>query len=374
MHRSGTSAVTRVCNLLGVEVGGRHLGPQPDNETGFWEHKDITRLHEELLASIGSAYDDVRVLPEDWLADKGVATYRGKIIEILRRDLADVPLWGIKDPRLCRLVPLWLSILNELKCAPHFVFVTRNPLEVAGSLASRNGFPASKSLMLWLRHVIDSERDTRRFSRAFITYEALLRDWRRTMSRAARELGLVWPNKASAVSAEVGHFLRSHLRHQRIDDVILETDREISRWVREAYQVLKAAADGDASRLSQTLSAIAKELDAASRLYQPWLSDIEAELTGLRAEVAERDGQVAAIMNSTRKNQITPTKTATASSHSMKQAPLRLKPDAHWPDGGALVRYGRLLSPQNGVPASLKRSLPPNLQPCESVWLGNMLP
>ena len=40
---------------------------------------------------------------------------------------------------------------------------------------------------------------------------------------------------------------------------------------------------------------------------------------------------------------------------------------AHGLDAGARVRCGRLLSPQTGVPAPLKRSLPANPYQCESV-------
>ena len=39
MHRSGTSALTRVLNLLGVELGSELMAAAEDNnETGFWEH------------------------------------------------------------------------------------------------------------------------------------------------------------------------------------------------------------------------------------------------------------------------------------------------------------------------------------------------
>jgi len=41
MHRSGTSALTRVLNLLGMELGQPLLPPHPTNETGFWEHATV---------------------------------------------------------------------------------------------------------------------------------------------------------------------------------------------------------------------------------------------------------------------------------------------------------------------------------------------
>jgi hypothetical protein len=36
MHRSGTSALTGVLNLMGVSLGKELLQPQPDNPKGFF--------------------------------------------------------------------------------------------------------------------------------------------------------------------------------------------------------------------------------------------------------------------------------------------------------------------------------------------------
>ena len=61
MHRSGTSAVASVCNLLGMDLGARLMRPAADNEEGFWELEDIYLAHEELLADIPHAtlaFDD----------------------------------------------------------------------------------------------------------------------------------------------------------------------------------------------------------------------------------------------------------------------------------------------------------------------------
>lgn len=66
MHRSGTSAATRACNLLGVDFGTRLMAPSPDNPLGHWEHDDIVPLHEKLLKVLESSWDDVRKLPKNW--------------------------------------------------------------------------------------------------------------------------------------------------------------------------------------------------------------------------------------------------------------------------------------------------------------------
>jgi len=66
MHRSGTSAMARIMNLLGVALGEDIVPPQFDNPRGFLEHRKIYEIHDKLLSGLGSAYDDIRPLPQNW--------------------------------------------------------------------------------------------------------------------------------------------------------------------------------------------------------------------------------------------------------------------------------------------------------------------
>ena len=52
MHRSGTSALMRVVNLLGVNIGNNLIAPASDNELGFWEHLDVYHANEKLLQDL----------------------------------------------------------------------------------------------------------------------------------------------------------------------------------------------------------------------------------------------------------------------------------------------------------------------------------
>jgi hypothetical protein len=69
MHRSGTSALTRVVNLLGAALPSQLLQLDPDtpletNELGFWEGFEANTLNNEFLASIGSSWDDTAWIPQ----------------------------------------------------------------------------------------------------------------------------------------------------------------------------------------------------------------------------------------------------------------------------------------------------------------------
>ena len=54
MHRSGTSALAGLVQLLGVNLGEDLLPAMPEvNEKGFFEHQEILDIHEDLLKSLG---------------------------------------------------------------------------------------------------------------------------------------------------------------------------------------------------------------------------------------------------------------------------------------------------------------------------------
>src|SRR6266536_309453 len=153
MHRSGTSAVTRVLNLLGLDLPTRLLPPKPDNRLGFWESMELQQLHDEALASCGSWWGDWRSIPQEWFGSDDCRRFGDRVTKILERDFANSNVFVIKDPRICRIVPLWLQALARLDIEPLAVIVVRDPGEVAASLALRNEFDTSTSKLVWLRHM-----------------------------------------------------------------------------------------------------------------------------------------------------------------------------------------------------------------------------
>ena len=51
MHRSGTSAITRVIGLLGADLPNSLLPPSSSNEAGHWESNELMLIHDQVLAS-----------------------------------------------------------------------------------------------------------------------------------------------------------------------------------------------------------------------------------------------------------------------------------------------------------------------------------
>jgi GT2 family glycosyltransferase len=283
MHRSGTSALAGVLHHLGVALGDRLMPASPDNPRGYWEHADIVAAHQALMARHGVAWDDLRPMPAALGRDRDAAAAIG---DLLRRDFAGVRLWGVKDPRLCRLMPLWSPLLETLGVAPRHLLVVRHPAEIAASLQKRDGINPHCAGILWLRHVIEAERATRGRIRAIVHYEDLVAPggWRRVTGRAAAAFGLDWPLAGPAAEAGVDFYLAPELRHHRADGSGREAE-SLGEWIGAVYAALVA----DTPDLSDVCAGVEGELDRAGQLFLPIVGEAMRGLGELHSRYQARD-------------------------------------------------------------------------------------
>ncbi|MFH1567568.1 MAG: hypothetical protein ABIL09_06155 [Gemmatimonadota bacterium] len=119
MHRSGTSMFTRALNLLGMELGGPLMAPQPDNPKGFWENEFFWELDVRILRALGchmngygSAEDLLTIPARSARVERSDANLQA-IQSYLDRTFTG-HVWGWKDPRTVLLFPFWLGLLADL--------------------------------------------------------------------------------------------------------------------------------------------------------------------------------------------------------------------------------------------------------------------
>ncbi len=109
MHRGGTSAVTRGLAALGVSLGERMMPAHAINEKGLFEDLDIFELDEALPAALGDTWHGFLPIAPERFAEASLRPRRKKAVAPLGAKLGATPLYGIKDPRLPRLLPFWLA-------------------------------------------------------------------------------------------------------------------------------------------------------------------------------------------------------------------------------------------------------------------------
>jgi GT2 family glycosyltransferase len=305
MHRSGMSALTRIINLLGVELGDDLLAASQDNEKGYFEHSTTMLLNQQVLERLGTSWDSATPLPEYWWDDPKIISLRNELLAKLRQDFDKVPLWGIKDPRLCRLLPMWKSIFAGLNSTPNYILMLRNPYGVAASLAKRNGFSLNKSLLLWLRYVLEAERGTRGSTRVFITYDEFMYDWQTAMEQVASGLDLKFLRLMESARGEISELLSPSLRHHKHERAASQFQPSIfSGWSDTVYRAMEAAAQGDESKISK-LEEIDQQLQELCELLgktnevSPHINQAvtREEAYGIwvdKTALRERDGQLMA--------------------------------------------------------------------------------
>ncbi|HLY57881.1 MAG TPA: glycosyltransferase [Stellaceae bacterium] len=261
MHRSGTSALTRVVNLLGARLPAHLLAPGPDNPQGFWEGERFMRLHDEMLAAAGLRWHDPWNLPPGFFDSAAAQDFVARLRDLIAAEFGGASLFAIKDPRLCRLVPLWRRALEGLDTAA--VIALRDPFEVANSLHRREQVPHETALLLWLRHLIEAEHATRDLPRAVVTYEALLADWREVADQIGDRLSVVWPDRSAESEAAIDAFLDAAARHHAAPKSAIPAGLTIkSEWVGPVYEALKRdPVDRD------SLDRIGREIERADALF-----------------------------------------------------------------------------------------------------------
>jgi hypothetical protein len=213
MHRSGTSALTRAINLAGVPLPSNLMPATPENRDGYWEPVDLVVFHDKILKSFESQWDDFREVPQAWFDGDEAERFGIGLSEWITEEIAGKDGLLIKDPRLCRLLPLWQKVCAALGIDIYTVIVVRNPIEVVRSLQTRNQFLPMKSAILWLRHFIDAERFTRGRQRSFVDFDGLMNNALSTIQRIAAELGLVFPVPDSELAPLLDAALKPSLRH-----------------------------------------------------------------------------------------------------------------------------------------------------------------
>lgn len=301
MHRSGTSALTRVLGLLGAELPATLMPAHASNARGFFESATIFELHEKLLAEFGSSWDDLSPMTEDWERSGRGRAYVDEMARAVEQEFGDAPLFVLKDPRICRLVPFWREVLKALGAEPRFVLPVRNPLEVSASLARAHEMDQQRGRLLWLQHFLLAERETRGSPRVFVTYEQLVDDWRRTVGRIRDEVEIVLPRWSRRAEVEVDRFLTDALRNHVVPNDAVEVRADVAEWVRATHRWAERAATGGRPS-PRTLDKVADAFFAAESAFGPIVAQSEhraleqiEEVARLREAVRTHEAREAAV-------------------------------------------------------------------------------
>jgi hypothetical protein len=284
MHRSGTSSVAGALVCLGGTAPLHLMAPEPDNERGFWESPVIMALNEDVLAAGGSYWLDWRKFDYARIDGSVADALRARAKSTLAAEFGEAGIPVIKDPRMCRLMRFWTPVFEEMGWSMRAVLPLRSPLEVAWSLKRRNGVSNGLACLLWLRHVLEAEAETRGMTRAVLNWPNFLSNNREALERLAYHCGLRWPRWGDRGLADVDGFVSGGLQHCKADADDLRADPGISDLARDVYAEMLGLVDNPMSAASLArLDNLRARFESAVALFDPAMRDFEGE-TGRLAE------------------------------------------------------------------------------------------
>lgn len=306
MHRSGTSAVARGLLALGFDLGDKLMPAAADNQRGFWEDLDVYALNEELLSLLGHRWDFLGPVPWGSAAERDLASLKDRAVRLLAEKVGDHACFGLKDPRISRLMPFWREVFDALSLDVSYVICVRHPLSVASSLAQRAEFDAVRSHYLWAGHTAEALIACAGSPSIVVDFDRFLRAPARELARVALVVNVSMAARELQVREFCEAFLDDQLRHSVFDPESPVDSRYAPPQILELYRLMLACAEdalapGDATVLqgakraaemlegaesARLFGCINRAEEARAAVYRR-LASLEKEAAEWRAQAAE---------------------------------------------------------------------------------------
>jgi hypothetical protein len=192
IHRSGNSLLSYLMHTLGAVLPDEVVGPAYGNPLRHWEPRNFVTIN-----TIDRSWDDPRPIDPAWFRSRDACCFIERILVHIRDKNIFAPFILLKDPRVYRILTLYLTAFDVLDIEPLVILQLRPFHEVGCSLADRDVFKKELSEFLWLRSIIEAKHVSRSCLRVWVmervndfdTATAVTGFW---IKRTGRHLGLVW--------------------------------------------------------------------------------------------------------------------------------------------------------------------------------------
>lgn len=272
MQRSGTSVVAQILNELGVSFGDPAQLAEADNSNaqGYWEHKVISWEARKFELSLSLANLGISPLPENWREYPRTPTLLQQFANTVQRELSE-PISAWKDPDNSWMLPFIIAAMDAIGTRPRFVICLRDPRETMLSVLSRTGTKPEQTLLQWLRHNLCALDDSRRFSRAVVSFDAIYTSPEIVRNSLAERLGLPLAKTDSKV-------IDANLRHQASPE--LDLPSSLKKFVEPVQQVMLDPNGFYEGSYDQAIHDARTEFDSLCEMFNPSLPDTIIRVRG----------------------------------------------------------------------------------------------
>ncbi len=271
LSRSGSSVLARILHeVLGVDFGEPidHIPANRTNPDGFFENREVLKLNEDVLASIGAGV--FQPPPLEYFLRGGLDDQVARMRRVIEFYFPEAATIGIKDPRLALTLPVWRAAWPPI--VPVIIF--RDPGAAASSIVEQNGIALDHALSLWYPYYQRILQYTTGLPRFVTSFERLVALPVEVTGQLARHLGVSFDPAAAkeklerlVVAGRIRHSARAEPAHL---SPFIDANTKL------LYAYLAAAAERGAQPDYHHLGAVLSGL----RLFD--------EMAGERRQVAEQ--------------------------------------------------------------------------------------
>jgi len=217
--RCGSSCLTGVLHIMGLPLGDKLLAANNMlNPTGFFEHRDMLKLNSKMLKELGTQYlEGKKTRYIRWNKEPRFLEFKNVIKEKLAKHFKDQPFFGLKDPRLSMLLPLYTAAARELGYEVKTIFIIRNP---EGSMTSWQNAKLFARLSkeeilnkftIYLTSMISHLKEQSESDYLVVQYEDLLDDAQKEVTRMSQFIPQL--NANTQTRSAIAQFIDVNLNH-----------------------------------------------------------------------------------------------------------------------------------------------------------------
>lgn len=268
--RSGTSAITRSLQALGVYLGDNLKSATNKNPTGFFEDQELLGIAKQVRRILGLGASSVSLIEERRWSDPELEALRDAAVETIRRRFGNAALWGFKYAQTLRMLPFWQGVFEDAVVDVSYVVALRTPTSVSRSRAKLDPIRGiqEKSDAEWLVGMVPFFRRLAQRPFVVVDFDLLIENPIPQLERIAARLAI--PPQAdtrSEIERYAESFIQGDMRHTRFDVQDLEKDERVNGIARDAYLWFRRLATDEVDPTS-------------SELWEDWRR-IEDQLTGM---------------------------------------------------------------------------------------------
>lgn len=183
-HRTGSSLFANLLSECGVYLGGKLIQGDKFNVNGYFENEGLYKINENILRNFGTSWNSLNPLPVDW-----TLKIPSEVEEAIRRIIIDMfkktNIIAIKDPRLCRLAPLYEKIIKGIGAGIVYVRTKRPIEECSSSFASVHGMDIEKAKKLCIADINIADK----YHGFDVYYNDLIKDCRKVINELQKKIG-----------------------------------------------------------------------------------------------------------------------------------------------------------------------------------------